>query len=330
MKPSIKEQGHQNYFGGRWRVTTPGAIVAFFFVALASLLIALRPIGFDNDYQTYLEYYDKIVAGDPPGVEVGYQLISLFFDCVGIGFVGVLYTYAFIALYAKFKFFQRVDSYRGIREGLFFFIVYLLVFFPVWELTQIRNAAAVAVAALAILESRKTSSGFYFLFAVLLHNVSFLIIALWLVQRFLGSLKYPIVTGVALVVFLGLEYAPYYKLYAADVYQEDFNPLSLKNLFIIVTFAYVQFCKRPLAKSFAYYSLSLLLFYLAMGKMPAAAIRIADISLFFALLALSLVHMRFSWLYKLLTIFALGYVFTNISYLGEAPLINLDAISWAG
>ncbi|KAA6177394.1 hypothetical protein F3K50_06820 [Pseudomonas marginalis] len=330
MKPSINEPVRRTYFDGRWRVTTPGAIVAFVFVAIASLLIALRPMGLDYDYQTYLEYYDNILAGDPPRVEIGYQLIALFFEKVGIGFLGVLYTYAFIALYAKFKFFQRVESYRSVREGVFFGVVYCLVFFPVWELTQIRNAAAVAVAALAILEKRKTSSGVYFLFAVLLHNVSFLIIALWLTQRFFSSIKYPIVLGAALVVFLGLEYAPYYQLYAADIYKEDFNPLSLKNLFIVLTFIYIQFCKQPLAKNYAYYSLSLLLFYLAMGKMPAAAIRVADISLFFALLALSLAHLRFSWLYKLLTIFALGYVFTTISYLGGSPLINLGAISWAG
>jgi hypothetical protein len=330
LKPSINQPVRRMYFDGGWRITTPGAIAAFVFVVIASLLIALRPMGLDYDYQTYLEYYNNILAGDPPKVEIGYKLGTLFFEHVGIGFLGVLYTYAFIALYAKFKFFQRVESHRSIREGIFFGVVYLLVFFPVWELTQIRNAAAVAVVALAILEERKINSSFYFLFAVLLHNVSFLIVALWLVQRFFGSLKYPIVVGVALVVFLGLEYAPYYQQYAADVYKEDFKPLSLKNLFILFTFVYIQFCSQPLAKNLAYYSLALLLFYLAMGKMPAAAIRVADISLFFGLLALSLVHMRFSWLYKLLTIFVLGYVFTNISYLGEAPIINLDAISWAG
>ncbi len=330
MKPSINEPIHRAHFDGRWRVTTPGGIAAFVFVAVASLLIALRPMGLDYDYQTYLEYYDNILAGDPPRVEIGYQLITLFFEQVGIGFLGVLYTYAFIALYAKFKFFQRVESYRSVREGLFFCVVYFLVFLPVWELTQIRNAAAVAVVALAVLEERKINSIFYFLLAVLLHNVSFLIVALWLVQRFFGSLKYPIIIGVALVVFLGLEYAPYYQQYAADVYKEDFKPFSLKNFFIIFTFIYIQFCSQPLPKSLAYYSLALLSFYLAMGKMPAAAIRVADISLFFALLALSLAHLRFSWLYKLLTIFALGYVFTSISYLGENPLINLGAISWAG
>ena len=327
MKPSINEPVRRMYFDGRWRVTTPGAIVAFVFVAIASLLIALRPMGLDYDYQTYLEYYDNILAGYPPAVEVGYKLITIFFEQIGIGFLGVLYTYAFIALYAKFKFFQRLESYRSVREGLFFGVVYFLVFFPVWELTQIRNAAAIAVVALAILEDRKINSVFYFLLAVLLHNVSFLIVAFWLVQRFFGSLKYPIVIGVALVIFLGLEYAPYYQRYAADVYKEDFKPFSLKNLFIVFTFIYIQFCRQPLPKSLAYYSMALLSFYLAMGKMPAAAIRVADISLFFALLALSLAHLRFSWLYKLLTIFALGYVFTNISYLGENPLINLDAIS---
>jgi len=330
LKSSVNEPIHRAHFDGRWRVTTPGAITVFVFVAIASLLIALRPMGFDHDYQTYLEYYDNILAGDPPKVEIGYQLITLFFEMVGVGFLGVLYTYAFIALYAKFKFFQRVESCRSAREGLFFGVVYLLVFFPVWELTQVRNAAAIAVVALAVIEERKTKSIFYFLLAVLLHNVSFLIVSLWFVQRFFNSLKYPIVIGVALVVFLGLEYAPYYQQYAADVYKEEFKPLSLKNLFIIFTFVYIQFCSQPLPKRLAYYSLALLSFYLAMGKMPAAAIRVADISLFFALLALSLAHLRFSWLYKLLTIFALGYVFTGISYLGENPLINLDAISWAG
>lgn len=330
MKSSVNELIPRAHFDGRWRVTTPGAIAVFVFVAIASLLIALRPMGLDHDYQTYLEYYGNILAGDPPKVEVGYYLISLFFESVGIGFLGVLYTYAFVALYAKFKFFQRIESYRSVREGLFFGVVYLLVFFPVWELTQIRNAAAIAVVALAVIEERKTNSFFYFLLAIVLHNVSFLIVSLWLVQRFFGSLKYPIIIGVALVIFLGLEYAPYYQQYAADVYKEDFKPLSLKNLFIIFTFIYIQFCSQPLPKSLAYYSLALLSFYLAMGKMPAAAIRVADISLFFALLALSLAHLRFSWLFKLLTIFALGYVFTGISYLGENPLINLDAISWAG
>lgn len=78
MKPSINEPVRRTYFDGRWRVTTPGAIVAFVFVAIASLLIALRPMGLDYDYQTYLEYYDNILAGDPPRVEIGYQLIALF------------------------------------------------------------------------------------------------------------------------------------------------------------------------------------------------------------------------------------------------------------
>jgi hypothetical protein len=310
-------------------VTALGRIAAFIFVAMVSLLIALRPMGLDKDYQNYLEYYNSILSGTPVEVEFGYRIFSWLFDFVGLGFVGVLYIYAFIALYGKFKFFQRIQNGRP-TEYLFFGLLYFLTFFPLWELTQIRNAAAVAVASLAILEIKKSRAILYFFVAVLLHNVSFMMFGLWLVQRYFGSVKYLVVAGGVILVYLGLEFMPYYQVYAADIYLEKFNPFSLKVLFIVATFVYLQFCSQSLAKRLSYYSIGLLLFYFAMGRMPAAAVRIADISLFFSVLGLSLAHLNLSWLYKLATLLALGYVFTSISYFGESPLINLDTIFMAG
>jgi len=313
----------------RWHFTTLSRIAAFVLVAIVSLLIAMRPVDLDKDYLNYLEYYNSILNGTPVGVEFGYKLFSWIFDFFGVGFIGVLYAYAFVALYGKFKIFQRIKTSRP-TEYLFFGVLYFLTFFPLWELTQIRNAAAMAVASLAILETKKSRAVLYFLGAVLLHNVSFMILALWFVQRFFDSVKYLIIFGVVITVYLGLEFMPYYQLYAADVYLEKFNPFSLKVLFIVATFVYLQFCSQPLAKKFAYYSIGLLLFYFSMGRMPAAAVRIADISLYFSVLALSLAHLQFSWAYKLATLAALGYVFTSISYLGESPLINLGTIFSVG
>lgn len=182
-------------------------LLLLFFVALASLLIALRPIGFDNDYQTYLEYYDKIVAGDPLGVEIGYQLISLFLIVLRSALLEFFIHMLLLHCMQSSSSFSEWIVIVVYMRGCFFHRLFACFFSGLGVDTNSQCGSS-SCGCLGNSRKQKTSSVFYFLFAVLLHNVSFLIIALWLVQRFLGSLKYPIVMGVALVVFLGLEYAP--------------------------------------------------------------------------------------------------------------------------
>lgn len=312
-----------------WNVTTYRQFAAFWFFALVALAVALRPLGMDKDYQNYAEYYNSIVAGQYVNVELGYKLLSWLNEVLGVGFLGVLYVYAFTAMYSKYVLIRRLSGVSA-GQGVYFGIIYFLVLFPFWELTQIRNAAAIAVCCLAIIEARKSKACIYFCFAILLHNVSFIVLGFWLLRRYFNGSKYLIlIVGVA-AVSLFLEYMPYYQFYATDVYAEKFNPFSFKVLFITVTFFYVQFSKVEQARVFAYYSLGFLLLYFAMAKMSAAAVRVADVSLFFSILALSISRGCLAWFYKLAVLVALGSVFTWISYFSEARLINLSVIQFAG
>ena len=312
-----------------WHVITIRRTAVFIFCMFIALLISIRPLGMDKDYQNYLEYYNSILQGEAVNVEIGYKVLSWVSDLLGTGFFGVLYVFAFIAIYGKCVFLRRLPEARKL-DWLYFGFLYFLTFFPLWELTQIRNAAAVAVCCLALLEVKKSNALIYFFIAILLHNVSFMILCLWLLRRYFDTFKYLIVAAIVVLVSMLLEYMPYYQSYAVDVYSEKFNPFSLKVLFIITTFGYVQFSKMHQGKIFAYYSLGLLLFYFAMGKMPAAAVRVADISLFFSVLSLSIVRGPLDWIYKSATLFALGYMFTSISYFGEAKLIDLSVVSLLG
>jgi len=311
----------------RWHVTTNRRAAVFLICIAISLLIALRPLGLDKDYQNYLEYYNSIIQGASVNVELGYKILVWFNAVIGTDFVGVLFIFAFIAIYGKCVLLRRLPQATK-QEWLYFGVLYFLTFFPLWELTQIRNAAAVVICCLALLEEKKSKALFYFLMAILLHNVSFMILALWLVKRYFNRFKYAIISAVVIVVSLLLKYMPYYDSYAADIYAEKFNPFSLKVLFIIITFGYVQISRTPQAKIFSYYALGLLLFYFAMGKMPAAAVRVADISLFFTVLSLSITRGSMGWIYKSATLLALGYMFTSISYFGATKLVDLTVISF--
>lgn len=312
-----------------WHVTTTGQIVAFWLIALVSTVVALRPLGLDKDYQNYAEYYTSIIAGQDVNVEWGYKLLSWLLEFSGIGFLGVLFVYAFIAVYSKYVLIRRLPDV-SVASGVYFGVLYFLILFPLWELTQIRNAAAVAVCCLAIIEGKKSKALLYFGLAILLHNVSFIVAGLWLLQRYFNTLKYLILVAGLVVIGLLLEYMPYYASYAADVYVEKFNPFSLKVLFVVVTFLYVQWSRTRSAKLFAYYSLGMLFLYFTMARMPAAAVRVADISLFFSILALSVTSGPLDKLYKPAVLIALGSMFTWISYFADARLIDLSVIQVPG
>jgi hypothetical protein len=313
----------------RWATTTPARVWTFLFCLIAAALVAGRPLGMDKDYQNYLEYYNSILNGEFVNVEIGYKVISWLSYGLGAGFYGVLFAFALTAIYGKCVLMRRLPDTRR-REWLYFGVLYFLIFFPLWELTQIRNAAAVSICCLALLEEKKTKALLYFIAAIFLHNVSFMIVCLWLVRRFFDRFKYQIIISVVVSVYGLLEYMPYYQSYAADVYVEKFNPFSLKVLFILISIGYVQVSKGQYAKIFSYYAFGLLLFYFAMGKMPAAAVRVADISLFFTVLAVSISRNYVGIFYKAATLLALGYMFISISYFGDAKLIDLSVFSFKG
>lgn len=292
---------------------------------MLALLIASRPSDFASDYTVYEENFSKIVSGDVVGVEFGYQLFSLLSEALGLGFFGVLFVYAFIALYYKFKFLVSIRELTA-ANVIFFVVLYGVVFFPLWELTQMRNAAAVAVSCVAITSQTKSRSLFLFLFGAMLHNVAVIIFLMWLVYIYFYSLRYvAIFIGVVLLYFI-IGLMPYFSIYSADVYDQSYNPLSFKTLYILATFVFVLFHSQRIAKVFAFYSFAFLALYLSMGQMPAAAVRIVDVALFFSIVSLVLIQGKFTMIYKFVTMITLGYVYMKIAFFADSPLLNVQPL----
>jgi hypothetical protein len=297
----------------------------FFSLLFFALVIANRPNDLDPDYTVYQDNFFTIVSGGEVSVELGYRVFSLLSDALGFGFVGVLFIYAFIALYYKFMFVRSLDGLT-IKDVFFFLVIYCIVFFPLWEITQIRNAAAVAVSCYAVTRDKKVTSFFLFFIAALLHNVAVIVLIMWLIYKFFYSVRFLIVCGGAVLLYFIIDLMPYFSSYSADVYKQVFDPLSLKNLFIIITILFVSLHKQPSASMFGFFAFAFLGLYLSMGQMPAAALRIVDIALFFSVVSLMLIHGRFTMLYKFLTVGALGYVYIKIAFFADPPLLNFQSM----
>lgn len=290
-----------------------------------AVLIAMRPSDLASDYTVYEANFLTIISGGEVSVELGYRFFSLLSDVLGFGFVGLLFIYAFITLYYKFRFVISLEELTA-ASTFFFVLLYCIAFFPLWELTQIRNAAAVAVSCVAIVNRKAQKSIFLFLFAALLHNVAVIIFIMWVVIRCFYGLRYLIVCAAAVVLYFIIEFMPYFSTYSADVYAQAYNPFSFKVLFILVTFIFVSFHKQLTAKYIAFYAFAFLALYLSMGQMPAAAVRIVDIALFFSIVSLALVQGPFTALYKILTFVALGYVYISLAFFAEPPLLNIQSL----
>lgn len=294
-------------------------------ILVLAILIANRPDNLASDYTAYEEYFVRVISGEVVDVELGYKIFSLLSEAVGFGFIGVLFIYAFIALYYKLKFFI-FSRKLSVSNSLVFIFLYFVVFFPLWELTQMRNAAAIAVSCVAITSQTKNKTLVYFLFAALLHNVAIIIFLMWVVSVYFYSLRYWIVFIGSILLHFIINFMPYFSIYSADVYAQVYNPFSFKIFYIFLTFVFVLFHAEEVAKKFAFYSFAFLALYLGMRQMPAAALRIVDIALFFSVMSLVLVQGRLAMLYKLLTMVALGYVYINVAFLADPPLLNIHSL----
>ncbi|WP_027924126.1 EpsG family protein [Pseudomonas sp. URMO17WK12:I12] len=290
-----------------------------------AVLIAFRPSDLASDYTVYEANFLTIISGGEVSVELGYRVFSLLSETLGFGFVGLLFIYAFITLYYKFRFLISLDELTA-ANTCFFVILYGIAFFPLWELTQIRNAAAVAVSCVAIVNHKAQKSIVLFLFAALLHNVAIIIFIMWAVFRYFYTLRFVVVCAAAVVLYFIIEFMPYFSTYSLDVYLQAYNPFSFKVLFILVTFIFVYFHKQQVAKKIGFYAFAFLALYLSMGQMPAAAVRIVDIALFFSVVSLALTQGQFTAIYKLLTVVSLGYVYLNLAFFAEPPLLNIQSL----
>nr|WP_231890106.1 EpsG family protein [Ralstonia solanacearum] len=261
-------------------------VVPLLVIVLISVLVAHRPPGLDKDYYGYLDYYARTLAGETGFVEPGFIVIARVSDWLGGEYIDLLGVFCFFGLWAKHVAIRRLTSSSMGRLAAFW-VIYACVFFPLWELTQIRAGLAMGIVALALTSESKLLSCVLFLIAGMFHYSALVVFVFWGVAALFGSTALIWSVLICALVYLFQSRMPYFDVYSAKDYAESFNPFSLKSAFIFAMSVCVGLFSWPrFARVIAFISISMLLLYWSMPGMPSAAIRIADIALYLVVFAL--------------------------------------------
>ncbi|CAJ0709307.1 hypothetical protein LMG8323_00575 [Ralstonia mannitolilytica] len=257
-----------------------------FALILISVLVAHRPPGLDKDYYGYLDYYGRVLAGETGFVEPGFIVVTRLLDRLGGEYVDLLGIFCFLGLWAKHVAIRRLTA-SSMGRMVAFWAVYACVFFPLWELTQIRAGLAMGIVALALASKSRLSSYILFLVAGMFHYSALVVLVFWGMATLFGATALIWSALTCVVVYLFQSRMPYFDVYSAKDYVENFNPFSLKSAFIFIMSTCVGLFSWPrLARTISFISFSMLLLYWSMSGMPSAAIRIADIALYVVIISL--------------------------------------------
>ncbi|QXB44911.1 EpsG family protein [Acinetobacter seifertii] len=305
-------------------------IIVVFFIALT---VSNRGPYVDNDYQAYEVMFENYSTSN---VEPVYKIISMFLNSWDLDFSSLLFLFCFFSILLKIYSFILAKKIKLIgNEGFTYFIfIYFFCFFALWDLTQIRASLAVSFLMLSFFSLKPYKKAIFKILALLTHySISFVLLfelIYSLVRRNIYlHLLFSLILCVCLFYLVGL--TPYV-VYDASSYSEKFNPISFKNLFIILTFFVVRLLfnrkddNRYYIEKLSALSISLLIMYYVFGfKYPSIAIRVADYSLFFSVL--SLVFVRNNGvlnIYKYVSLIVMAIYFTYIFYLSDTSIIHLD------
>ncbi|WP_425218941.1 EpsG family protein [Ralstonia solanacearum] len=261
-------------------------VIPLLVIVLISALVAHRPPGLDKDYYGYLDYYGRVLAGETGFVEPGFVAIARALNWLGGEYIDLLGIFCFCGLWAKHVAIRKFTT-SSVGRLAAFWVVYACVFFPLWELTQIRAGLAMGIVALALTSRSRFSSCALFLVAGMFHYSALVVFVFWGAATWFGSTAFIWSALVCAVVYLFQSRMPYFDVYSAKDYAESFNPFSLKSAFIFVMSTCIGLFSWPrFTRVIAFIAISMLLLYWSMPGMPSAAIRIADIALYLVVLAL--------------------------------------------
>ena len=219
---------------------------ALYFIAVIvlSLLVSFRIFGTDNDYQSYVNFYNNISSSfvNESRFEPGFFFISYVTkEILGLPIFYLLFLVSFLSLYIKFKII-RINNH-----WLFFAFLYLISMALYHEFTQIRAAIALAFSFLALAnksEGKTLKASVLLVMAVLFHYsmlfifVVFLLPESWLRKDLLANKK--ILLHSCIVVAIAyfsmnffVSHIPILQLYYERADTESFNFISVRVLVLI-------------------------------------------------------------------------------------------------
>lgn len=311
-------------------------IISFFtiiFVFFISLIVSKRGEYVDNDYQAYKIMFDDYKNFS---VEPIYKLISMLVHSLSFDFTILLFIFCFFSILFKIYSLILARKEGGVgNEGFFYFLFfYFFCFFALWDLTQIRASLSISFLMISFFVYPTYSKFCLKLLALLSHySISFVLFfefIYYVVNRnILLHIIFTTIFCVCLYFLIG--FTPY-AVYDVTSYSEKFNPISFKNIFLIITFFLIYFTYKEnwsngiLVRKLSALSISLLIMYYIFGlKYPSVAIRVSDLSLFFGLLSLTFVRVNsILILYKYIVLIILSIYFTYSFYFSGSSIIRLD------
>ena len=254
-----------------------------------SLLAALRLLGIDRDFDQYRIFFDDLSFPYDGRFELGFVYFSFVIKRSFGSFFALLFFVALLSLVVKFYLILKLPN------SWYWLIVYLLVLFPLHEMTQMRVAIAIAFGYLALyLFTNRVGSVWPFLLLFIASMFQYSILILMPFFIFSKYVKYFdwrillfLIFSPAILVFNSIEYASFlnpiifWELNSIGEYST--NPFSILNISLISVVAIgISYANNfPASKlPWLYLSAMGLGLYYGLMEIPVFAHRLLELTIF--------------------------------------------------
>jgi hypothetical protein len=274
-------------------MTLSSFLIRFIAPITLSLIAGFRLFGIDRDYYDYLLYHDSFI--NPNYVtefrfEYGFYLLTKFIIILNENLNFYLSVVALIPLYLKFYLLDKAKS------SFYFIFLYLLMIYPLHEMTQIRAALSIGFFYFAFyyLISNKFFKVFLFLFISVLFHYSilvflfiFIIINFLLINKknFLFSDILFILGIIFLIYLFAHDLSFYFNIgsiyFSPNSDSANFFSLRVFLFLLIILIGIINFRYILNGANYWFYiSLSGLIFYYSLFNYQILACRFLEISYF--------------------------------------------------
>lgn len=277
---------------------------------------ALRSEDFP-DYQIYKLLYD-----DPTGIEYSYQFISYIVKQIdyNIGFYILLFIYAVLGVFIK-----NIFIYDRIRNQKVAFSLYLIayffVFFPIWDLIQIRYSVGISFLIIGMLCKRNNLKFLYFAASILFHTSMILPISIYLVFFIVENYILRLILIPIFVVLLSYVTAisSYGDKYNILSYGEQYNIITTNSIFVLLMTFFIAYFRKNIILEFRkeinciFYTAIILFFSLNIMSffIPSAAFRLLLLVSYLLFICLFFIRAKgYTFILSLITfMFVINYIY---------------------
>lgn len=259
------------------------------FSLIFSWLAAERFLGIDRDYVQYLSFFGSLSWSYDGRFELGFVFLSLLVKGLGLSFYFLLFISSFISLSPKLFLIYKNRSWA------FWGILYLLILYPLHEMTQIRVSIALGFGYLALYFSTREELSFRVItlsvLAVLFHwtllcFVPFIVAVSFFKKRNI-TLIFSIILAPALVVYFLLGFLDRLNPQVIQIINSasltQANPFSSRNVvFLTIVFIGLANINR-IERDFLpwlYLSVFGVSFWYGMMEIPVFAHRVFELTIF--------------------------------------------------